>query len=113
MDGPKTARLLKITQWELEKIGVWNESTVKETFNRIAEKENLKLKALMMPFFVALSGASVSLPVFESMEILGRDMVLRRLQYAMEALASTGADLKGKALKELEASYESTYGKIG
>lgn len=112
LDGPRTARLLKMAQWEMEKISRWNRDTVKDVFNRMAEKENLKLKQLMMPFFVALSGASVSLPVFESTEILGRDLVLRRLQYALEALASTGAELKGKMLKELESYYESAYGKI-
>ena len=111
LDGPRTARLLKIAQWEMEKISRWNRDTIKDAFNRVAEKENLKLKQLMMPFFVALSGASVSLPVFESMDILGRDLALRRLQYALEALASTGAELKGKTLKELESYYESAYGK--
>ena len=111
LDGPKTARLFKIAQWEMERIRLWNGGTVKEVFIRIAEKENLKLKNLMMPFFVAISGTAVSLPVFESMEILGRDMVLRRLQYALDGLAGSGFELKGKAVKEVEAYYEKTYGK--
>lgn len=111
LDGPKTARLFKIAQWEMEKIRGWNGGAVKDVFDRMAARENLKLKNLMMPFFVALSGSTVSLPVFESIDILGRDMVLRRLQYALEALATVGAELKGKALKELEAYYESHYGK--
>jgi hypothetical protein len=63
----------------------------------------------MTPFFVALSGSGVSLPAFESMEIIGRDMVLRRIQYAIEALATAGFELKGKSLKELESYYETTY----
>ena len=111
LDGARAARLIKIAQWELEKIRAWDRVAIKEAFTRVAEKENLKLKSLMMPFFVAMSGAPVSLPVFESMEILGRDMALRRLQYALEALAAAGAELKGKALKEVESYHESAYGK--
>ncbi len=108
-DGLKTARLLKIAQWEIEKSAAWSPDIIKAVFNRIAEKENLPLKQLLMPFFVALTGASVSLPLFESMEILGKDMVLRRLQYALEALAGQGFALKGKALKQLETDYKSAY----
>ena len=36
------------------------------------------------------------------MEELGRDLVLRRLQYAQDALATLGAPLSGKKLKKLE-----------
>jgi glutamyl-tRNA synthetase len=75
----------------------------------MSEKEALTLKALLPPFFVAVSGAAVSLPLFESMEILGRDMVLRRLQYALESLAGAGFALKGKELKQLEEQYAAAY----
>jgi hypothetical protein len=37
-------------------------------------------------------------------------MVLRRIQYALETLASAGFELKGKRLQELESYYETTYG---
>jgi glutamyl-tRNA synthetase len=109
LDGEKTVRLLKIAQWEFEKLPAWNLEAIKSAFAKISEKEVLKLKSLMTPFFVALSGSSVSLPAFESMEIIGRDMVLRRIQYAIEALATAAFELKGKSLKELESHYETTY----
>jgi glutamyl-tRNA synthetase len=108
-DGPKTARLLKIAQWEIEKAPAWHAEAIKGLFNRMSEKEALTLKALLPPFFVAVSGAAVSLPLFESMEILGRDMVLRRLQYALESLAGAGFALKGKELKQLEEQYAAAY----
>jgi len=108
-DGPTTAKLLKIAQWEIEKTAAWTPDVIKSVFNRMTEKENIKLKDLLMPFFVAIAGSPVALPLFESMEILGRDMVLRRLQYALAALAEQGFVLKGKDLKQLEARYESVY----
>jgi len=53
----------------------------------------------------------VSLPIFDSMEIIGRDMCLRRIQYALETLAEAGAALKGKALKRFTKEYEAKYGR--
>ena len=58
-----------------------------------------------------VSAPAVSLPLFECMEILGRDLSVRRLQYALEALATGGSELKGKTLDQLEKYYEATYGK--
>ncbi|MDP2989171.1 MAG: glutamate--tRNA ligase [Kiritimatiellota bacterium] len=109
LDGPRTAQLLKIAQWEIEKTATWTPDIIKTVFTRMAEKENIELKALLMPFYVAIAGSAVALPLFESMEILGKDMVLRRLQYALESLAEQGYVLKGKDLKQLETRYESNY----
>jgi len=110
-EGQKTAQLLKIAQWEIEKTANWTAAAIKELFNGMALKDNLPLKKILIPFFVAINGAVVSLPLFESMEIMGKDMVLRRLQYALEALAGQGFALKGKELKQLEADYAAAYGK--
>lgn len=104
-DGTRTVRLIKIAQWEIEKTTAWASDSIRSVFDGLAAKETLKLKALLFPFFVAISGSAVSLPLFESMEILGKDMVLRRLHYALEALAGEGFALKGKELKRMEAEY--------
>ncbi len=101
LDGSQTAQLLKIAQWEIEETTDWSIEAIKRIFSSLAVKENLKLKTLLRPFFVAITGAAIALPLFESMVILGKDMVLRRLQYALEALAGLGFVLKGKALKQL------------
>jgi glutamyl-tRNA synthetase len=110
LDLERTAKLLKIAQWALGRLPKWDRQSIQAVFSQMAEKEKLKMKNLMTPFFVAMSGSVVSLPAFESMEILGLDMVLRRIQYALETLASAGFELKGKRLQELESYYETTYG---
>lgn len=108
-DPATTAQRLKLAQWECEKCAAWNKDIAQRIFNNMAEKENLKLKDLLRPFFLALSGAEVSLPIFDSMELLGRDMVVRRIQYALETLEAAGTPLKGKALKALSERYETDY----
>jgi glutamyl-tRNA synthetase len=109
LDGPTTAKLLKIAQWEIEKTAGWTPEIIKTVFTRMVEKEKIELKALLMPFYVAIAGSAVALPLYESMEILGKDMVLRRLHYALESLAGQGVALKGKDLRQLESRYESEY----
>ncbi|MEI6970412.1 MAG: glutamate--tRNA ligase [bacterium] len=110
VDAARAARLIKIAQWEMEKSSAWTRDVVRDIFNRISEQEDLKLKKLLPTFFVAIAGSTVSLPLFESIELLGRDIVVRRLQYALEALATSGGELKGKVLDELEKYHAATYG---
>jgi glutamyl-tRNA synthetase len=47
-----------------------------------------KLKVIVAPLFVAVSGSSRSLPLFDSMAILGRSVVRQRLKLASQAVAS-------------------------
>lgn len=107
--APQAAQLFKIAQWEMEKTTAWTPETIKLIFARLAEKEQLKLKVLLRPFFVAITGATVSLPLFESIAILGKDMALRRLQYALESLAAQGVTLRGAELKQLTNRYKAAY----
>jgi len=111
VDPSRAARLLKLAQWEMEKSGPWTRDTVKDVFLRIAAKEDVKLKKMLPTFFVAITGTTVSLPLFECTELLGRDIVVRRLQYALETLSTCGGELRGKALEELEKYHVATYGR--
>ncbi|NCC52456.1 MAG: glutamate--tRNA ligase [Spartobacteria bacterium] len=109
MDGLEVAKLIKAAQWLLEVPGAWDTDTVRQVFERIAETKALKLKKLLPIFFVAMAGSTVALPLFDSMVLLGRDMVLRRLQYALDMLDETGVSLKGKTLKKFEKEFQSDY----
>ena len=62
-----SAKLLKIAEWELEKIPSWDRESLSSLFQKIAETEELKLKQILAPFFVAISGSTVSLPLFDSL----------------------------------------------
>ena len=108
-NGAMVARLFRIALWEFEKMRVWNNEVLQSCIGRIAEKEGLKLRDAVAPFFVAMTGLPVSTPLFESMAILGSDLVRRRLHHALEALAQAGFALSGKKLKALEEHYKREY----
>ena len=64
MEPEQSAKLLKIAEWELEKTASWDRDTLSSVFQRMAEVEGLKLKQLLPLFFMAMSGSTVSLPLF-------------------------------------------------
>jgi glutamyl-tRNA synthetase len=74
----------------------WRAAELYERTMALAEQLGASRKRFQAPVRVAVSGRSVGPPLFESMEILGRDEVLRRLRSARERLdadpvASEGA----------------------
>ena len=106
----EASKLLKVCEWELEKINSWDRETISQIFQNIAEKEEKKLKEILPLFFQTISGNNVSLPIFDSMQILGQDLVRLRLRKALELLTTEGAGLSKKGLKALEKEYRSKYG---
>jgi glutamyl-tRNA synthetase len=107
----RATALLRIVQWEIEKMSNWNAEAIKDMFTNISEKEDIKFKKLLSLFFVAITGKKVSLPLFDTMEVIGRDMRLRRIQYAVDLLEQNGLGMGKKKLKKLTKDYTYRYSK--
>ena len=73
---------------DLEKILEWNVETIEAELRAIADRMGKKLKVIVAPLFVAVSGSSRSLPLFDSMAILGRSVVRQRLKLAAQTVAT-------------------------
>jgi glutamyl-tRNA synthetase len=110
LEAANVAKILKIAEWEMEKLPQWNRDQLSNLFQQISEVEDLKLKQVLPPFFVAISGNSVSLPLFDSLTLLGPDLTRTRLRSALEKLSSAGSGLSKKGLKKLEKEYVQKYG---
>ena len=54
-----------------------------KVFDRVMEERELKLGKIAQPVRVALTGGTVSPGIFEVMDILGKDEVLKRLNAAI------------------------------
>jgi len=59
--------------------GEWNAGRLLETLRALAESNGLKLGDVMQPIRVALTGSTVSEPVNELLEVVGRDNSLNRI----------------------------------
>ena len=109
-ESVEVARILKIAEWELEKTSPWERDSLASLFQCIAETEKKKLKELLAPFFVCLTGSKVSLPLFDGMALLGADLTRTRIRKALQLLSENGAGLSKKGLKSLEKEYRQSYG---
>ena len=110
LNATDASKLIKTCEWELEKLAPWNREQICNLFQNLAEKEDKKLKEILPLFFQVISGESVSLPLFDSIEILGPDLSRLRLRKALEFLTSEGFGLSKKGLKSLEKDYRQKYG---
>jgi glutamyl-tRNA synthetase len=64
----------------------WSAEPLKATLEEVGLARELKLGKTQAPIRVAVTGRSVGLPLFESLEVLGRERTLRRLRAARAQL---------------------------
>ncbi len=64
----------------------WTADALHQTLLSVGESQGLKLGKAQAPIRVAVTGRTVGPPLFESLEVLGRDETLARLRTARAAL---------------------------
>jgi glutamyl-tRNA synthetase len=64
----------------------WDAAALKSALEEVGAARGLKLGKAQAPVRVAVTGRSVGLPLFESLEVLGRDRTLARLHTSAHAL---------------------------
>ncbi len=67
--------------------GPWLASATEPLARKFCEDKGWKAKDLFMPLRLAMTGRKTSPPLFESMEVMGKELVRRRLRLAAEFLA--------------------------
>ncbi|MEU0356500.1 glutamate--tRNA ligase [Streptomyces cyaneofuscatus] len=80
------AGILADARAEFATVDNWEADGLKAVTLAVGEKHGLKLGKAQAPIRVAVTGRTIGLPLFESMELLGRDRVLARLDAAAEKL---------------------------
>ena len=64
----------------------WNKEGVEASLRRTAEVLDAKLKDVIRPFYIAITGSAQGVPLFDAITHLGRDIIRERLRHAMELL---------------------------
>ena len=93
--------IFQVASWRLERIRDFKADAIEADLRELAETTNIKLRDFLLPFYVAISGEKASTPLFQSMEILGSDMVRMRIRRAIEALGG----ISSKKMKALEKEF--------
>ncbi|HEX6959494.1 MAG TPA: glutamate--tRNA ligase [Ferrovibrio sp.] len=81
LDQAAKERLKKLVD-ALRPVNDWNAAGTEAVVRKLAETEQVKLGQLAQPLRAALTGRTVSPPIFDVLAVLGRDETLARIQDA-------------------------------
>lgn len=101
LDREEQIKILQFAVWTLDTQSDWQRDVLYQTLNALAESMQIKLRQLLQPLFVAISGSTVCPPLFDTMSILGADLSRARVRAALEFLGGTSK----KAQKKLEKEF--------
>jgi glutamyl-tRNA synthetase len=85
-DPQRAALLLSEALVQAEASPVWQHEALEADFRALAERLDVKPGDLFMLMRVAVTGRTVAPPLFETLELVGRERVLLRLRDAMNRL---------------------------
>ena len=96
LDDAAMRRAFVLAQAGFDALAAWELPGIEAVVRHVAEALGAKLRDVVRPFYVAVCGKAQSVPLFESMQLLGRDLVRERLRLALEGLGgATKAELDG------------------
>jgi len=101
----ETQKILQFAVWELERQGELTTEDVETMFKSLSEKTGIKLRDLTRPFYVAISGSKASTPLYDSLALLGSDMVRMRLRRAVDALGQVTQAMLADCEKQYRESF--------
>ena len=84
-------RALALAMWELDAVEPFDKTTVERVLKDVAERLGKKFRDLARPYYVAMTGSPTSIPLFDAMELLGRDLCRERFRVALDALGGVSA----------------------
>ena len=87
MDVARTRRALEAALEAMEPLGAFDAGTLEQPMRALAKDLGVKAGQLFGSLRVATTGLRVAPPLFETMEVLGRERTLRDIRSAVESLS--------------------------
>jgi glutamyl-tRNA synthetase len=91
LDDEALRRALFEAMTAFDALPAWEPAAIEGVVRNVADALGKRLREVVRPFYVAITGRPASLPLFESMMLLGRDLVRERLRVALEVLGGATA----------------------
>jgi glutamyl-tRNA synthetase len=88
LSAPSIRYALSMSLTEFDRLATWNASAIEGVIARIAAALGKKPREVARPFYIAITGSPTSIPLYDSMELLGRDLVRERLRNALDLLGT-------------------------
>jgi glutamyl-tRNA synthetase len=99
----RQAYQLALTQFDA--LIEWNRDGIETALRRTAEVLGAKLKDVIRPMYLAITGAAQGVPLFDAINHLGRDIIRERLRHAMELLGPASSK-EAKEWTDMLASFQ-------
>ncbi|MFU8817475.1 MAG: glutamate--tRNA ligase [Pseudomonadales bacterium] len=97
------AQILDHVSREFDALRSWERQQLFDICQALSQWMGLKIREFLFPLFIAISGRTVSLPLFDSMVFLGADLTRVRIREALAALGVSGK--QAKRLEKLHRDY--------
>jgi glutamyl-tRNA synthetase len=79
---PESSERLKLLADRIESLSEYSHASVEATVRQLSEELQIKPSKIIHPVRLALSGRTIGPGLFEMMELLGKEIVVRRLYHA-------------------------------
>lgn len=90
-----TAAVLgRLLEEDLDPLLDWRAEEIEKVLRGFCERTGWAARELFMPVRIAVTGRAATPPLFETMEVLGREVCRRRLRRAAELLAASEGEAK-------------------
>ena len=86
LDDLELRKAYQLALFGVDGARAWDLPSVEAILKGVAEVLGKKFRDVARPFYVAVTGSPTSVPLYDSMVLLGRDVVRERLRHALELL---------------------------
>lgn len=111
-DLEELKKLLQFTLWRLERLKTWEASAIGEALRDGVELYGLNRKkgfgTLMGPVYMLVTGKTSGPPMFDTLEMLGRDVSYMRFRAALEQLGGVSK----KKLKKYQEAFDRAWAEL-
>ncbi len=83
LGAERSHALLRQVRDLLDRLPAWDVATMEQSFRALSEAEGVKMRQTAEVARVAITGSKAGPPLFESMELLGREICLARVDHAL------------------------------
>ena len=103
LDIDTQKKVLQFMLWRLENVVSWNRAALFDICKELSEQLNIKIRDLLQPLFISLTGTLSTFSIMDGMDLLGPELTKVRLRAALEVLGGVGK----KVAKRFEKEYRS------
>jgi len=91
LDDEALRKVLALARWNLDDVAEWNIANIEAALRNVATTLGRKFRDIVRPLYVSVTGSPASVPLYDSIELLGRDLTRERLRQALQLLGTPSA----------------------